>query len=426
MRGSPPLQKTESRGGLDRLTPCVKLRKNGRFCLSANPLRLLRFMLWCSMARRKRERGVRGKGSVHRRPDGTWCASFSTHALKIPSKNKRAYFYGQSRAEVVARMDEAIALAKRGAFVPGNDVTIGRLMVEWLEDVMRSRLRVTTYSHYKRTIEKHIAPRIGTRHVNDVRPPDFRVLYARMEKDGISPRVRHQAHKLLRGAFRYALREGTIAVDPTAAVTAPVYRAERRMPLTEREVQKLIAAARGTPHEALIVVALATGARQGELLALQWDDVDLARGTISIRRSLANVDGKLILQEPKTESSRRSIAIGSNVVAALKAHRMTLLARGLRASAWVFPNEAGGPMDKRGLMRRIWYPLLERARVRRVRFHDLRHTAASLMLLNGVHPRVVQERLGHASIAITMDLYSHVAPSLQREAADQVDRLFAS
>jgi integrase len=173
------------------------------------------------------------------------------------------------------------------------------------------------------------------------------------------------------------------------------------------------------------VTAVGTGARLGELLGLRWGDIDFESKTISIQRTLLDHNGRIEVGEPKTARSRRRIDLPDFIVTALKSHRLRSPAQP-HPTAWVFIDANGGPLRKCNLMRRSFHPLLERAGLPKVRFHDLRHTAASLLFAEGVHPKVVQERLGHATIAITLDTYSHVIPTMQKEAATQLDALLAS
>lgn len=180
--------------------------------------------------------------------------------------------------------------------------------------------------------------------------------------------------------------------------------------------------AKGDPLEALYVVAVGTGARLGELLALRWEDATLEDASLSIRRTLVDINGKLEIGEPKTTRSRRRIDLPAFVVDALRRHRARIGAHP-HPKAWIFADSKGGPLRKSNVARRSFQPLLKQAGLPRIRFHDLRHTAASLLLARGVHPKVVQERLGHATIAITLDTYSHVIPSMQKAAAAELDAL---
>ena len=203
----------------------------------------------------------------------------------------------------------------------------------------------------------------------------------------------------------------------------------RSLPRKEEEARTLLAVAQGDRWEALYVLALHTGMRQGELLALRWRDVDLARGTLQVRATLQRTkeDG-YTLTAPKTKHSQRRIKLGTAAVEALSAHRARQAEERLALGAiWdgthdlVFPNTLGKPMDGIHLLRREFLPLLERAGLPRIRFHDLRHTAATLLLGRGVNPKIVSEMLGHASISITLDIYSHVLPDMQDQAAAAMD-----
>jgi len=184
---------------------------------------------------------------------------------------------------------------------------------------------------------------------------------------------------------------------------------------------------------ALYALALTTGMRQGELLGLRWADVDLDRATVHVRQQLRRLKGEgMHFSEPKTARGRRTIALPDMAIDVLKLHRKAQLEARLAAgSLWqdydlVFPNQTGKPMERQNINRRSFLPLLDKAGLPRIRFHDLRHSAATLLLAQGVHPKVVQERLGHSQISLTMDTYSHVLPDMQQEAARKPDAFFST
>jgi integrase len=197
--------------------------------------------------------------------------------------------------------------------------------------------------------------------------------------------------------------------------------------LDAEQSRRLLAAAEGDRLEALYVVALTTGMRLGELLALSWNNVDLDGAALSVRGTLYRSGGTLNIAEPKTAGSRRHVSLGGIAVDALRRHRVNQTAeRLLRGPAWedndlVFANEVGKPIEPSNLRRRSFEPLLVKAKLPRIRFHDLRHSAATLLLSQGTHPKIVSERLGHSRVSITLDLYSHVTPTMQREAAERLD-----
>jgi integrase len=212
--------------------------------------------------------------------------------------------------------------------------------------------------------------------------------------------------------------------------------------LTAAQVRQLLEAAKGDRLQALYVLAASTGMRQGELLGLQWEDVDLDRGAVQVRHQLQEVAGRLALVEPKTARSRRRVDLPAVAVMALIEHRGCMKrAGGSVGEGYVFTDTEGGPLRKSNLLRRSFFPLLSLRDLRealrkqgvaedalpkplpRIRFHDLRHTAATLHLAGGTHPKVVQEMLGHSTIGMTLDTYSHTGPSMQKEAAATMDRL---
>jgi integrase len=218
-----------------------------------------------------------------------------------------------------------------------------------------------------------------------------------------------------------------VARNVADLVTPP--RAERHemQTLSPEQARAFLEAAQGDRFHALYVLALSTGMRQGELLALRWHDVGLETSTVQVTGSLQQVNGGYVVTEPKTHSSRRRLVLTKSAIEALRLHRVAQAEERLRLGpAWedndlVFANEIGGFVDASNLVRRSFLPLLRRADLPRVRFHDLRHSAATLLLGRGVHPKVVAEMLGHSQISVTLDLYSHVTPTMQQEAASVMD-----
>lgn len=197
-------------------------------------------------------------------------------------------------------------------------------------------------------------------------------------------------------------------------------------PLTAGQAGTMLATAKGDRLEALYVVAVTTGMRLGELFGLQWSDVDLANGAILVRHALQELNGKLTLTEPKTAKSRRRVELPKMAIDALHSHLKRQMAAGHLAGGYVFTNTEGGPLRRSHFHGGNFKPLLTKAGLPEIRFHDLRHTAATLLLLDGTHPEIVRDRLGHSKIGITIDLYSHVLPSMQKEAAGRLDRLLSA
>jgi integrase len=229
---------------------------------------------------------------------------------------------------------------------------------------------------------------------------------------------------VLHGALGQAERWGYVPRNVATLVETPRAPRYEIAPLNEEQSRAFLLAAKSERLEALFVVALTTGMRQGELLGLRWRDVELAEGSLQVRSTLERDDGGVYrFVEPKTARSRRRVTLTATAVTALRAHRAAQLKERIAlGSAWddldlVFPNEVGRPLDPTNVTERAFRRTLRRAGLPRIRFHDLRHTAATLMLARNVHPKVASEMLGHAQVAITLDLYSHVTPTMQREAA---------
>jgi integrase len=266
---------------------------------------------------------------------------------------------------------------------------------------------------------------LGGVYLSKLSPVHIQGLLGSLERRDVTARVRQQVYALLHCALGRAAAWNLIPSNPCSVISRP--RVSRRpvRALNAEEVRRLLRAATGDRLEALYSLAVATGLRQGELFGLKWSDIDLGSGQLRVQGTLLNVNGRLELGAPKTEKGRRLVELPDFAVAALREHRNRSVAS-IHPTAWVFANTSGGPLRKSNFLRRSFKPLLKRAGLPPIRFHDLRHTAASLMLTAGIHPKVVQERLGHSSISMTLDTYSHLIPSLQREAADQLDELIGS
>jgi integrase len=222
--------------------------------------------------------------------------------------------------------------------------------------------------------------------------------------------------------LKQAVRWNLIPRNPCDAVEPPRVGRKEMTAYTPEQVQQLLKAAEGHRLEALFVLAVTSGLRQGELFGLSWTDIDLDAGSVSVRRQLEELRGQFRLTEPKSAKSRRLVEIPRVAVEALRRHRARMGAEG-HLDGPVFCDTHGGWLRKSNFLRQVFKPLLRRAGLPEARFHDLRHTHATLLLAQGVHPKVVQERLGHSQISLTMDTYSQVLPTLQREAAEKLDDL---
>jgi integrase len=231
-------------------------------------------------------------------------------------------------------------------------------------------------------------------------------------------------HAILRRALQQAVKWGTVPRNVCDAVDPPRVARKEIHALTAEQAKQLLKAAADDRLGAMYTLAVSTGLRLGELFGLQWADVDLAAGTgsLMVRHTLMEVNGELSLSEPKTAKSRRKVELSTMAVDALWDHRRKMLAAGYGCEGFIFRNSTGGPLRRSHFHADNFKPLLKRAGLPDIRFHDLRHTAATLMLSGGEHPKVVQEMLGHSNISMTMDTYSHVLPTMQREAVNRLGK----
>ena len=374
------------------------------------------------MARRGRD-----EGNIYQRADGRWEARMSLGY--DGGRRIRKCFYGRTRREVQERLTRALRDQQHGVVVNRDDrETVEHYLGRWLSDVVKPTVRPKTYATYEMVVRVHLIPGLGRLPLAKLSAADIQQLMNSKLRGGLSPRTVLHIRAVLRRALNQAMRWDLVSRNVASLVDSPrVPRYELR-PLSPDEARRLLEATRSDRLGALYAVALLTGLRQGEVLGLTWEDVDLDAGTITVRHALQRVDGVYELVEPKTRRSARTIAIPRVALAILRDHRSVQLQdRLLQGSRWkgrglVFTTETGSPLDGTNVTHHLQL-LLARAGLPRQRFHDLRHACASLLLTQGVHPRVVMEMLGHSQISLTMNTYSHVLPSLQRDAADKLDSL---
>jgi integrase len=340
---------------------------------------------------------------------------------------ERKTLYAKTRQEAARRLAEAIRDRDKGLPIVEERQTIEQYLTRWFETIQPT-IGPTSFKKYRQQLLLHVVPTLGGVTLAKLSAQQLQMLYAAKLKEGLSGTTVNLLHKIIHRALDDALRLGLIQRNVADMVDPPRRRPFEMNSLTPEQARALLAAAEGSRFEALCILALGTGMRRGELLALTWRHVDLDHGILQVRATMKRYDGHWVIAETKTRRSRRRIALTPSACDALRRHRVRLNEERLAlGEAWndhdlVFPNTIGNPLDDRRMVRRWFRPMLKKAGVPLIRFHDLRHTAATLLLLAGVHPKVVSEMLGHASIAITLDLYSHVLPDMQREATAAMER----
>lgn len=365
------------------------------------------------------------EGSIYQRKDGRWCASFDTGFGD--GKRKRKHFLGRTRGEVQERLREALSAKSKGMPVSTPRQTLEVFLGTWLETI-KPTVGIRTFESYESIVRVHLIPDLGRMQLANLAPEDIIKLMGRKAAAGLSPTTVRYIKRILGAALKHAMNWSLLGRNVAAIVPSPKIDRPEARSLSPDEARQFLLALKGDRMEALFVVATALGLRLGESLGLSWTDVDFDKGTLTVRKQLQRIGGTLVLTDPKTRRSRRTIAIPSIAVEALRAHRIRQFEERLIAGdRWVenglvFATTIGTPFEQRNVRRHLDLAL-GKAGLPRIKPHTLRHTAASLLLAQGIHPRVIMETLGHSQISTTMDLYAHVVAEVQREAADSMDQI---
>lgn len=367
------------------------------------------------------KRRANGEGSIRQRSDGRW------ECQVVLPDGRRKSLYARTQREVLERRKTELERVAGGMPSGSERQTVAEYLTVWL-DGSKTRVRLSTWTSYRVYIEKHIVPELGRVRLAQLTPAHLQRLYAKLIAAGKAPiSVRH-LHALLHKALGDAAKWGLVPRNIVPLIDPPRAPRHEMTALDERQVRALLDEAAGDRLGAFYVLAVTTGMRLGEMFALRWKDVDLEKRMLQVRQTVSWAGGSLSFGEPKTKKSRRRIELSALAVAALKDHRRRQLEERLRSlGAWqedldlVFTNEIGGALHPSNVMNRSYRPLLERARLPRIRLHDLRHTAATIALARGVPAKIVSEMLGHSSVAVTLDIYSHVTPTMQQAAASVMD-----
>jgi integrase len=321
-----------------------------------------------------------------------------------------------------------MADADYGLIFDADNLKVGEYLDRWLSDSVSDTVKATTFERYEQITRLHLKPALGRLKLKALTPAHVRSLYREKLEAGSSARTVRYVHTTLHKALKQTVMDGLLPRNATEAVKPSQPSREEMHPLTPEQAKHLLQVAHeiGDRLEALYVLAIHTGLRQGELLGLKWDDVDLEDGALQVRRTLTITKSGPVFTSPKTTSSRRSVKLTSNATEALKSHLKRQLGEIDRVgSLWspgdadglIFASETGEPLDRRAVTKLKFKPLLKRSGLPEIRFHDLRHTCATLLLTRNVNPKIVSEMLGHSTIAITLDTYSHVLPNMRNQAA---------
>lgn len=369
----------------------------------------------------------RGKneGSVCRRKsDGRWIAV--VHVGWLDGRRRRKYLYGLTQKEVLEKKAKfEKKLVRTLAFHSAEKITVGAYLDRWIETRI-SEWSPSTAQRYQQIVSRFLKPLFGSIILSRLTPFHIEDSFGRILKQGTGSGTVRKCHEVLGSALSRATRLGVLDANPILRVQKAKPSNERRALLTLEQWRTLLAEAAKIRLSALIMMAALTGMRQGELLGLSWSDVDLEVGELHVRQCLwENSAGECILKEPKSKTSRRTCFLPVVLLQSVQQHREAMAKEGHNVvNGAVFVTRAGDWIRRSNLIADVWRPLLKRAKVPKIRFHDLRHLYATLLLGNGISIRDVSEQLGHSDPALTMRTYAHVLQDHKRKAADSMDKLF--
>ncbi len=362
------------------------------------------------------------EGTIYKRSNGTWRAQVVLEGRRLSKTTKTKQ---EAQNWLRKTQDEVFA----GLTYESTTIDLPTFLEEWLISA-KPTLRYNTFHQYNQIIHKYILPRLGNRKLRELKPILIQQLYNHMVAEGYDFRTVQMVHGVIHVALVQAVKLGLLQNNPDDATTPPKPIPKEMKFLDETQVQQLLitAKAQGSRFYALYHLAIATGMRQGELLGLKWSDMDWGNQTLTVSRSLSQLKtGEYVFNPPKTKAGRRQIDLGTVSTEVLRAHHRSQYLESVSQPGWnaedlIFPSKTGKPMDP-GNLRRMYKNLLKSAGLPNIRFHDLRHTAATLMLNNGIPVLIVSRRLGHAKPSITLDIYGHLIPGQQKVVASLMDEL---
>ena len=367
------------------------------------------------------------RGSIRQRGKDSW--QIQVYTGKGPDGKPRRHLetVRGRKGDAQKRLTELLASLDKGVYAPPGRITVADLLNQWLHGYVKTNCSIRTLDAIESIVGHHLMPVLGHVQLRQLQPPMIQAYYGQAcEK--LSARSVHYHHRILKQALKYAVRQGYLGRNPCELVDPPSPKGKPMRTLTQSEVTDLLIAAGTNTHYPIIYTAVSTGLRQAELLGLRWRDVDLASHTISVNRVLYKRRGVCQFNEPKTDHSRRRVSMTAKLAEFMTEYRLERErlyhegGRTITLDDLIFANHDGKPVDP-GVLTHNFARIARRAGLENVRFHDLRHTFASLMLLRGVPAKVISEALGHASVAFTLQTYSHILPGMHSKAMALLDEV---
>lgn len=351
------------------------------------------------------------------------------------AKGKRRYLNKTIRGtkkDAEAYLSKTLAAMSTGTFIEPSSLTVEEYLDKWLKSAARPRVSERTADGYDALLERYIRKPLGHKRLDKLQPLDIQKVYGEMLARGLSARYVRHVHSVLHNALKQAVKWNMLFRNPASLVELPKVPHKERRVLSPEEAVLFLQTADDMPFGLLFEFALLTGMRPEEYLALQWTDIDFERGTAVVRRALIQHKKKWSFEEPKTARSRRTVSLPTPLVQKLISHKRRQAEQRLFLGAtWqafdlVFCSETGTPLSIPNLTYRYFRPILEKAGLPRIRLYDLRHSCATLLLIAEENPKIVSERLGHSTIVLTLDTYSHVLSTMQQQATAKLERMLYS
>ena len=373
-----------------------------------------------------------GEGSIRKRKDGRWEGRYTAgHDLET---GKAIYknVLGKTQAEVKEKLKQAIGEAQALDITKAGKYTVGEWMVVWFQDYAKIKVRPSSHQTYQGYIQNHIRPNIGDIPLEKLTSLDLQKFYKKLlttgrvdrveakgQPKGLSAKTVRNIHQILSSALKLAQEQRLILTNPAEGCALPRVEHQEMKTLTTVQLASFFREARDSGVFELYYMELATGLRRGELLGLKWEDIDLERGDLRVRRQVSRINGEVVEAPLKTKNAYRTLPLAEDTVGVLKEQR-----KKVGNSPWVFPSPNGGPISPDSVLHML-HRVLKRAGLPKVRFHDLRHTFATLALQNGVDVKTVSGMLGHFSAGFTLDTYAHITSAAQRQAAKTMENVLS-